>query len=174
VPGAGGRQALILALGKDRKAYLLDRSNLGGIGGQLAVDTVSQSLILTAPAVYPAGEGTYVAFEAPGARCPHAGESGLTVLQVKSGSPPAMTTAWCAAVRGRGAAIVTTTDGHSDPIVWILGAEGDDRLHAFKGDSSEPLFASDALSGLRHFQTLIATPDRLYVGADGRVYAFAF
>jgi hypothetical protein len=174
LPGAGGGRALILALGKDRKAYLLDRTNLGGIGGQLAVDTVSRSLILTAPAVYPAGEGMFVAIQAPGERCPHADESGLTVLQVKSGSPLAMTTAWCAAVRGRGAAIVTTTDRHSDPIVWILGAEGDDRLHAFKGDSGEPLFASDALSGLRHFQTLIATPDRLYVGADGRVYAFAF
>jgi hypothetical protein len=28
--------------------------------------------------------------------------------------------------------------------------------------------------GLRHFQTLIATRDRLYVGADGRIYAFTF
>jgi outer membrane protein assembly factor BamB len=174
VPGAGGGQALILALGKDRKAYLIDRTNLGGIGGQLAVDAVSRSLILTAPAVYPAGDGAFVAFEAPGSRCPYPGESGLTVLAVKSGAPPTMTTAWCAAVRGRGSAIATTTDGHSEPIVWILGAEGDERLHAFKGDSGEPLFTSDALGGLRHFQTLIATPDRLYVGADGRVYAFGF
>src|SRR5262249_54015529 len=31
VPGANGTQALALALGKDGKAYLLDRNNLGGI-----------------------------------------------------------------------------------------------------------------------------------------------
>jgi hypothetical protein len=28
--------------------------------------------------------------------------------------------------------------------------------------------------GLHHFQTLVATKNRLYVGADQRVYAFAF
>jgi hypothetical protein len=175
VPGANGTQALMLALGKDRKAYLLDRNNLGGIGGQLAEATVSQSLILTSPAAYPAGDGLFVAFQAPGTQCPNSGAgNGLTVLQIKAGSPPTMTTAWCGALRGRGAAMVTTTDGHSNPIVWILGAEGDNRLHGFKGDTGEELFASEALAGLRHFQTLIATQDRLYVGADGRVYAFAF
>jgi hypothetical protein len=30
------------------------------------------------------------------------------------------------------------------------------------------------MSGLRHFQTLLATGNRLYVGADGRLYAFSF
>ena len=85
-----------------------------------------------------------------------------------------MTTAWCGAVKGRGSAIVTTTDGRANPIVWMLGAEGDDRLHAFRGDTGAPIVASQPMSGLRHFQTLIATQDRIYVGADGRVYAFAF
>jgi hypothetical protein len=174
VPGAGGTQALILALGKDRKAYLLDRANLGGIGGQLATATVARSVILTAPAVYPAGDGLFVAVEAPGAQCPNRGDNGLAVLQVKAGAPPAMTTAWCGAMRGRGSAMVTTTDGRSNPVVWIVGAEGDNRLHGFKGDTREELFTSEPLTGLRRFQTLIATENRLYVGADGRVYAFVF
>jgi hypothetical protein len=30
------------------------------------------------------------------------------------------------------------------------------------------------MTGLRHFQTLLAAGDRLYVGADGRIYVFAF
>jgi hypothetical protein len=77
-------------------------------------------------------------------------------------------------MRGRGSAMVTTTDGHSNPVVWMLGAEGDNRLHGFKGDTGEELFTSEPLLGLRRFQTLIATPDHLYVGADGRVYAFVF
>src|SRR6202040_3761431 len=46
--GSGGGTTLILALGKDRKAYLLDRNNLGGIRGQLAVKTVSERSIITA------------------------------------------------------------------------------------------------------------------------------
>ena len=45
--------ALVLALGKDGSAYLLDRDNLGGIGGSL-VREVSIRSIRTAPAVYPA------------------------------------------------------------------------------------------------------------------------
>ena len=174
VPAPGGSRGLMLALGKDRKAYVLDRNNLGGIGGQVAVATVSQQPIHTAPAAYPAGDGMFVALQASGTQCPNGSDSGLTVLRVKSGSPPSMTTAWCGAVRGGGSPMVTTTDGHSDPIVWMLGAEGDNRLHGFKGDTGEALFASDPMSGLRHFQTLIATQDRLYVGADGRIYAFAF
>jgi hypothetical protein len=30
------------------------------------------------------------------------------------------------------------------------------------------------MSGVRRFQTIIAAEDRLYVAADGRVYAFGF
>jgi hypothetical protein len=45
-------------------------------------------------------------------------------------------TAQCGALDGTGSPVVTTTDGHSNPIMWILGAEGDDRLHAFRGDNA--------------------------------------
>ena len=174
VSGAGGR-ALILALGKDGKAYLLDRNDLGGVGGQLMAETVSQSRIITSPAAYPFGDDIFVALQAQGVHCPQPGRGhDLTVLKISAGPPRALTTAWCGALRGRGSPIVTTTDGHSDPIVWIVGAEGDDRLHGFRGDTGEPIFASEPLSGLRRFQTLIATQDRLYVGADGRIYAFNF
>jgi hypothetical protein len=32
----------------------------------------------------------------------------------------------------------------------------------------------DAMTGLRHFQGLLAASYRLYVGADARIYAFGF
>jgi hypothetical protein len=48
------------------------------------------------------------------------------------------------------------------------------RAFTQRGDTGEPIFASEPLSGLRHFQTLIATRDHLYVGADERIYAFSF
>ena len=106
---------LILALGKDRKAYLLDRNNLGGIGGQLAVDTVSERSIITAPVTYPAADGIFVALQGEGLNCPTQAR-GLLTLKIRPGFPSAITTAWCGSVRGRGAPIVTTTDGHSNPI----------------------------------------------------------
>jgi hypothetical protein len=179
LPSGGGGKALILALGKDARAYLLDRNNLGGIGGSLASETVSRYPIRTAPAAYPAGDSVFVAFQGRGANCPTArGDHSLTVLRVRAGAPPSLATDWCAAFRGEGSPIVTTTDGQANPIVWILGAEGDGRLHGYRGDTGEPLFAGggpgDALTGLRHFQTLLAAGNRLYVGADGRLYAFSF
>lgn len=173
-----GRQALILALGKDGRAYLLDRNNLGGIGGSLATEVVSKRPILAAPAVYTMAGEAFVAFQGHGERCPSRAVDGeLTVLKIRGGLHPTISTAWCSPVRGAGSPIVTTTDGRSEPIVWVVGAEGDSRLHGFRGDNGEPLFdggAGPVMAGLHHFQTLVATKDRLYVGADQRVYAFAF
>jgi hypothetical protein len=179
VPASSGKQALVLALGKDGRAYLLDRRRLGGIGGSLASEIVATRPIRTAPAAYPAGEGVYVAFEGSGAHCPDSRRGdALTVLQIRAGSPPTLVTGWCGTLQGEGSPIVTTTDGHSNPIVWIVGAEGDNRLHGYRGDTGEPLFGGggpqDAMTGLRHFQGLLAADNRLYVGADGRLYAFVF
>jgi outer membrane protein assembly factor BamB len=174
----GGRQALLLALGKDGRAYLLDRNNLGGIGGGLATETVSKRPILAAPAVYTIAGEAFVAFQGRGERCPSRALDGeLTVLKVTGGPRPTISTAWCSAVPGASSPIVTTTDGQSEPIVWVVGAEGDNRLYGFRGDNGEPLFnggVGPAMAGLHHLQTLIATQDRLYVGADQRIYAFGF
>ena len=49
VPTAEATQTVVLALGKDRRAYLLDRSHLGGIGGALAVQNVATGAIITSP-----------------------------------------------------------------------------------------------------------------------------
>jgi outer membrane protein assembly factor BamB len=68
---------------------------------------------------------------------------------------------------------VTTTDGTAEPIVWVAGAEGDDRLHAFRGDTGAELWTSpEELTGLRHFVTILAAEGRVYIAGDGRVYAF--
>jgi hypothetical protein len=173
-PTSTASQNLIIALGKDGKAYLLDRNNLGGIGGALVTQQVAQGQILGAPAVYPVPDGVSVAFAGGGAHCPS--RIAGTGITIQSGLPPNMSTAWCGSVSGRGSPIATTTDGRANPIVWTLGAEGDNRLHGFRGDTGELLITtpSTALTGLRHFQTLIATPERLFVGADDGIYAFAF
>jgi hypothetical protein len=179
VPVGRGTQPLLLALGKDAHGYLLDRGDLGGIGGQLVAKTVSTGPIRTAPATYPAADGVMVAFEGQGSDCPDQHpDDALTVLKIRAGTPPKLATAWCGVLSGAGAPIVTTTDGRSNPIVWILGAEGDNRLHAFRGDTGAVLFdgggPGDRMTGLHHFQTLLATRDHLYVGADNRLYAFSF
>jgi len=174
LPTASGTARLLVALGKDGNAYLLNRDDLGGIGGQLAMRRAAGTLIVTSPVFYPGQGRVLVAYQARRAVCPNGREQGeLAALAVTAAGRNGLSPAWCASLDGRGAPAVTTTDGATDPIVWVAGAEGDDRLHAYRGDTGGQLWTSpDVLTGLRHFVTILAAEDRLYIAGDGRVYAF--
>ena len=176
VPGAKGVRKLIFAIGKNGKAYLLDRDNLGGIGGELASAHVTPAQAIASPAVWSAGDGVYVALEVVGANCPpEAPGKGLLVLKISADPALAISTAWCNQVASYGGApIVTTTDGRSNPIVFSLGAHGDNRLYAYRGDTGELLAPPQPVLGTTRYQTLIAADGRLYVTGGGKVYAFTF
>jgi PQQ-like domain len=177
VPSAKGVRKLILAIGKDGDAYLLDRDNLGGFGGQLAREHVSGLKTSASPAVWTAADGVFVALEYDGANCPpEKPGKGLLVLKIHADPAPAITTAWCGSVASiHGSPIVTTTDGRSNPIVFAIAAAGAGGLSAFRGDTGELLASPrDRLPGTKDFETLIAADGRLFVAADGRLYAFAF
>ncbi|HTI79946.1 MAG TPA: PQQ-binding-like beta-propeller repeat protein [Acetobacteraceae bacterium] len=166
---------LMIALGKDGNAYLLDRSNLGGIGGAVATRRVAGSAIITSATTYPAANAALVAYRARDAACPTGRTiNGIAALAV---TPDAgLSTAWCSPMSGAGAPIVTTTDGTSNPIVWAVGAEGDDRLHAFRGDTGEEIHIGSGtatrMTGLRHFATILVAAGRMYIAGDNRIYAF--
>ena len=168
---------LMLALGKDGNAYLLDRTSLGGLGGALAVRPAARGLIITAAAAYPLGDAVLVAYQARGAACPDGAHvSGIAALGVTAQADNRLYPAWCAKLDGRGAPIVTTTDGSAEPIVWAVGAEGDGRLHGFRGDTGEEIYAGagpkDGMTGLRHFATILVAARRFYIAGDGRIFAF--
>jgi hypothetical protein len=176
VPSANGMKKLILAIGKDGYAYLMDRDNLGGIGGELATAHIDAIGTRVSPAVWSVGDGVLVAVEVGGANCPpDALGKGLLVLKIRADPAPAIDTQWCSKVTSYGGSpIVTTTDGHSDPIVFALGSHGDNRLYAYRGDTGEALALPQPLRGTTQFQTLIAADGRLYVTGGGKVYAFTF
>jgi hypothetical protein len=117
-----------------------------------------------------------VVYQARGAACPSGAYiAGIAALAVTAETGNRLHSAWCARMDGRGAPIVTTTDGSSEPIVWAVGAEGDDRLHGFRGDTGEEIYAGagDGMSGLRHFATILVAAGRFYIAGDGRIFAFA-
>jgi hypothetical protein len=179
LPSEQGPMRLLLALGKDGNAYLLDLDNLGGIGGALLIQRVAKSAIRTAPAAYPMQTAMFVAFQAPAASCPGRATAGVAVLAITAGTPPRLAMAWCASLNAiQPVPIVTTTNGSADPIVWVVGASGDERLHGFRGDNGQPVFAggsaSDRMNGLQHFAWILAAEDALYIGGVGRLYAFRF
>ncbi len=164
--------ARVLALGKDGNAYLLNRENLGGIGHQIAKTLVSTSPIRTAMATYPGADAARVAFQGQGAACPNGKSGSLVMLSV---TPSAIATAWCASFNGIGAPIVTTTDGKANPIVWVVGAQGDGKLYGFRGTDGKLLAAVDGGSAaIEPFETVLWANGRFYVAADGAVYAFVY
>ncbi len=162
----------VLALGKDGNAYLLNRANLGGIGGQIATAEVSANEIITAMATYPGTNAAMVAFEGVGAACPSGQSGNLVMLGIRRAT---IATAWCASFNGSGAPIVTTTDGTSKPIVWVAGAQGDGKLYGFRGtDGALLVAAAGGSAAITRFQTPLWANGRLYVAANGAVYAFVY
>jgi hypothetical protein len=183
VPGATPSQ-LVVALGKNGVAYLLDRNNLGGIGtgdGTLGEGVASLNVaddeIINAAAAYTVASGTYVVFHTlgEGLGCP--GSPGdLVALKIGATSPPTLTVAWCALIYGLGSPIATTTDGSSQPVVWYVGAESDNLLYGLDGETGQTLFAgggaAEQMTFVRRYQTPIVVNGRVVVAAEDGLDAF--
>ncbi|HEU4726724.1 MAG TPA: hypothetical protein VFT22_02515 [Kofleriaceae bacterium] len=177
LPGATP-SALLVSFGKDGNVYLHARDNLGGITSPLAQLHAADSAILNTPALYHAAGGTYLVFRGLGAAgCPgRASGSNLVAVKITPGAPPQLSLAWCAGAGNTGSPIATTTDGTADPIVWAIGAEGDQRLHGYDGETGAVVFAGggpgDAVASTSRFITPIVARGRIFVAADGQLYAF--
>ncbi len=177
LPGATP-SALLVVFGKDGNVYLLARGNLGGIAAPLAQLQAANTVILNTSTLYHTANGTYVAFRGHGATgCPGlTGSSNLVSVKITPGNPPRLSLAWCAGNGGSGSPIATTTDGTSNPIVWVVGAEADQRMHGYDGDTGAVVFAGggagDAMGSTSRFITPIVAKGRIFVAADGQLYAF--
>ena len=165
----------LLGLGKDGHAYLLNAADLGGIGHALANMKVSNSEIVTAPAIYQGKVQALVAFTNSNGISSACSGNNLTMLRVTSAAQHPVAIGWCAPFNGGGAPVITTTDGSNNPIAWVVGAQGDDELHGFNLFNGKPVFTSaSTVHAVHHFGTLIAANRRLYIPADGTIYAFTF
>ena len=114
VPGATPSQ-LVLALGKDGNAYLLNRNNLGGIIAPVASANVDGVIRGQAAATYRTSQGTYFVFRA--------GSSAVSAYRITATNPPTIVPAWSVAQSGQGSPWVTTTDGTNNAIVWVVGSD---------------------------------------------------
>lgn len=177
LPGATP-SALLIAFGKDGNVYLLARDSLGGIANPLAQLQAASGAILNTPTLYRTATATYVAFRGHGVTgCPGlTGSSSLVAVKIAPGNPPQLSLAWCAGTGTAGSPITTTTNGTSTPIVWTVGAEGDQRLHGYDGDTGAVVFAGggpfDVLGSTSRFITPIVAKGRMFVAANGQLYAF--
>jgi hypothetical protein len=170
VPGATPSE-LVLALGKDSNAYLVDRSNLGGITAPVAQAYVSGINRGTSAVTYHTRLGTYIAF--------HNDAGTIKAYKITATSPPTILFAWSQTQNGRGSPWVTTIDGTNETIVWVAGTStvGDQRLHGYNGDTGAVIYAgggaNELMAGTQQWNTGIAARGRIYFAANDKVYAFA-
>jgi len=177
----GMPKKLVLALGKDGNAYLIDPANMGGMGGTIVAQaTVSHGAISNAAAWASIGGKVYVVANnnwTAGSGCALAGmdknggnnqNDNLFMFTIDASN--AITEVWCGNSGGHTSPIITTTDGTSEPIVWVGGGSagnggpGDNKLHAF-----------DLLNGVEIPNTAsvagMATLSSSLMAAGGRIYA---
>jgi len=162
---------LVLALGKDGKAYLLNRDNLGGIRAPVASAQVATSVRGQAAATYRTRQGTYFVFRAA--------SGAISAYRITATNPPAIVPAWNVSQNGQGSPWVTTTNGTDNAIVWAAnsGDGGDQRLRGFNGDTGAVVYAgggpNELMNGTMRYNTGIVARGRTYFAGTNKVYAFA-
>ena len=166
VPGANPSH-LVLATGKDGNAYLLNRDNLGGIAAPLTQQSVDGVIRGQSSATYTTNQGTYFVFRA----------DGNTVKAYKiNPNPLTITFAWSVSQSGQGSPWVTTTGGTNNAIVWVVGAQGDHRLHGYNGDTGAVVFDGggnhELMTGDRKWNSGMVARGSIYVANDNMVYKF--
>jgi hypothetical protein len=160
---------LVLALGKDGKAYLLNRDNLGGIRAPVASAQVATSIRGQAAATYRTRLGTYFVFRAV--------SGALSAYRITATNPPRIVPAWIVSQNGQGSPWVTTTNGIDNAIVWAGNSgNGDQRLRGFNGDTGAVVYAgggpNELMNGTSKWNTGIVARGRVYFAGTNKVYAF--
>jgi hypothetical protein len=168
VPNATPSQ-LVLALGKDGTAYLVNRNNLGGVAGPVVSAGVDGTMRGQSSATYTTSLGTYFVFRADGG-------SQIKAYKVTATNPPTIVPAWTASQSGQGSPWVTMTDSTNNAIVWVVGAQGDHRLHGYDGDTGDVVYAgggaNELMTGDRKWNSGMVARGSIYVANDNKVYKF--
>jgi hypothetical protein len=167
-PGATPSE-LVLALGKDGNAYLVNRNNLGGVAGPVTSLGVDGTLRGQSSATYTTAQGTYFVFRAEDS-------SQIKAYKITATSPPSIVSAWNVSQNGKGSPWVTTTDATNNAIVWVVGAQGDHRLHGYDGDTGDVVYAgggaNELMTGDRKWNSGMVARGSIYVANDNKVYKF--
>ncbi|HXI57094.1 MAG TPA: hypothetical protein VNO55_13595 [Polyangia bacterium] len=172
----------VVAAAKNGHMYFVNASMMGGMGGQLAELTVASAghSLRTALTSYATAAGVHVALTVDkNAVCPGAAaDRVLMSVLVSPGAPIKPTTAWCLPIGGledtacgrTSAPMVTTTDGTSDTIVWIMSGA---TLVGVDGDSGAMIYSGGNCGPPHHWTAPIAVKGRIVVGVDGRLCAWS-
>jgi outer membrane protein assembly factor BamB len=182
---------LLLTGGKDGLVYLVNRDNLGGIGGEIQKERLFGSeegqygsFIKTTPAYFEDGKGGQYVFVTGNDKGP-GGTQGVVALKLglDGRNKSQFKTVWSAnrTLFQSGTAVVSSS-GHDHAIVWVIESNKDDDnngppgvLHAYDALTGRELYHSnqreqrDSLGDARKFSAPTVANGRVYCGTDGVV-----
>lgn len=180
-----GTPHLLFTGGKDGLAYLINRDNLGGIGGEAQKfrlfgdpNAIYHEGIRATPCYFDAGAAgrfVFVAGDQPGPD----NALGMAALQLVADSPSApvkMKRVWTLKEGFNGpSAPYVSSNGPQDGIVWVVETNDGDHsnLRAYEALTGKELYNSaranetDHFNGGRRFVSPIVADGRVFVGADG-------
>jgi hypothetical protein len=203
VPGSTPSSYAVSA-SKDAHLYFVDSAMLGAAGGggetiDLTLSTSNHSARVS-PVAYTTSTGIHVAVtvdRGPYMGCPAGStvDPAMAVLMgftVTPGSPIKVTQNWCTTIGGptmndmgtiknRSAdPLVTTTDGKSQPIVWVGGNMGQatagltaTMLYGVDGETGAVLYKGGNCPGIRQWTTPIAVKGHIVLGGDGHLCSWS-
>ena len=165
---------LLVQLGKDGYAYTVDRTTMGGEVSPVGSTQVMNGEISNVAAWATTPTGTFVAMVSNGGGggvgCKK-GSGNLTVISLSATAQ--ISVPWCANNQGNGSPSITSSDGTHDVLVWTVGTESSNQLHAWDLATGNPVvMGSDAMANMRHFTTPIFVHGRVFAAGDGQLYAF--
>ncbi|HVZ74901.1 MAG TPA: hypothetical protein VHJ20_21110 [Polyangia bacterium] len=191
---------------KDGHLYMVNAAKLGATtGGGEVTDLILSSSVhsaRTSPVSYTTSTGIHVALtvdrgQYPGCPATPAVDPALAVLEgltVTAGSPATIALKWCTNIGGPAAGdngtiknrsaspLVTTTDGHSQPIVWVAGSASQatagtsaNLLYGIDGETGAILYkdTTSVCGGIRQWTTPIAVKGHIVVGGDGKLCSWS-
>ncbi|HXI58886.1 MAG TPA: hypothetical protein VNO55_22620, partial [Polyangia bacterium] len=203
VPGATPSKYGVSA-SKDAHLYFINSAMLGtaGGGGEVIDMTLSTSnhSARVSPVAYTTSSGIHVALtvdRGPYMGCPagSTADPALAVLMgftVTPGSPIKVTQNWCTTIGGPAMGdagtiknrsadpLVTTTNGMSNPIVWVGGSMSQatagttaSLLYGIDGENGKVLYKGGNCPGIRQWTTPIAVNGHIVAGGDGRLCSWS-
>ena len=178
LPGATPMK-MVASAAKQGHVYFMKADMMGGMGGNVAehVAATATHSLRTALTSYKTATGTFVALTVDrNASC--AGDRVLMSIKVNPGPPVTTATAWCLPIGGledtacgrSSAPMITTTDGMSDAIVWIMSGAN---LVGVDGDTGAMITSVGTCGPPHHWTAPIAVKGRIIVGVDGRLCSWS-
>jgi hypothetical protein len=162
---------LIAAFGKDGKAYLVDRNNLGGIGAELTSMQMGNGELNGAATAYTTSAGTFLAVRldgnGTGVSCSNNGTGNFVAMTITAG--PTLNAAWCGTVTGLSVPISSMSAPGQDAIVWTISS---DSLFAYDGETGAVIASPNGIGAHSYFQTPLIAKGRVYVAGHNQLFAF--